>query len=287
VLSRSTSSIQAPGSNVVRAPRNLDPALHPFERAREYTRALNATKLDRVFAQPFVAQLGNGHVDGVYAIAKDPESLNHFASASADGVVKVWDLPSRKEIWQAQNHQNMIQGICWTREGKIISCGNDKKIQMSDPYNTQTGSPPTASWLSPTGLTGISMHRNLPSFAVSGGSSIYLYDIQRSGGNATETLSWPTGVDTIKNVSFNQTETSLLAASATDRAVLLFDLRTSSPIHRTVLTLQSNKIAWNPMEAFNFAVASEDHNVYIFDCRSEANLAIFVSEQLKADSLQT
>lgn len=30
-------------------PRNLDPALHPFERAREYTRALNATKLNRMY----------------------------------------------------------------------------------------------------------------------------------------------------------------------------------------------------------------------------------------------
>ena len=27
--------------------RNLDPALHPFEKAVEYTRALNAVKLDR------------------------------------------------------------------------------------------------------------------------------------------------------------------------------------------------------------------------------------------------
>ena len=27
---------------------NLDPALHPFEKAVEYTRALNAVKLDRL-----------------------------------------------------------------------------------------------------------------------------------------------------------------------------------------------------------------------------------------------
>ena len=38
----------------------LDPALHPFEKAREYTRALNATKLERMFAKPFLAQLGDG-----------------------------------------------------------------------------------------------------------------------------------------------------------------------------------------------------------------------------------
>jgi WD repeat and SOF domain-containing protein 1 len=66
-LSRSASAQQAPGSNVARQPRNLDPALHPFERAREYTRALNATKLERMFAAPFIDQLGKGHVDGVYS----------------------------------------------------------------------------------------------------------------------------------------------------------------------------------------------------------------------------
>lgn len=59
-LSRSTSSYQAPGSAVTRQPRNYDPAQHPLERAREYTRALNAVKMERMFAQPFVAQLGRG-----------------------------------------------------------------------------------------------------------------------------------------------------------------------------------------------------------------------------------
>ena len=61
-LTRPTASAQAPGSSVARQPRNLDPALHPFERSREYTRALNATKLERMFAKPFIAQLGKGHV---------------------------------------------------------------------------------------------------------------------------------------------------------------------------------------------------------------------------------
>ena len=35
---------------------NLDPALHPFEKAIEYTRALNAVKLDRYFALEIVCQ---------------------------------------------------------------------------------------------------------------------------------------------------------------------------------------------------------------------------------------
>ena len=31
--------------------------------------------------------------------------------------------------------------------------------------------------------------------------------------------------------------------------------------------MRSNQIAWNPMEAFSFTVANEDHNLYTFDIR--------------------
>jgi WD repeat and SOF domain-containing protein 1 len=33
------------------------------------------------------------------------------------------------------------------------------------------------------------------------------------------------------------------------------------------MTMRGNAVAWNPMEAFNLSVASEDHNVYTFDMR--------------------
>lgn len=41
-------------NDLQRVQRNAAPELHPFERAREYKRALNAVKLDRVFAKPFL-----------------------------------------------------------------------------------------------------------------------------------------------------------------------------------------------------------------------------------------
>lgn len=43
--------------DVVKVFRNTDAALHPFDKAREYTRALQATKLDKVFAKPFLGGL--------------------------------------------------------------------------------------------------------------------------------------------------------------------------------------------------------------------------------------
>lgn len=247
-------------------PRNLDPAHHPFERAREYTRALNATKLDRMFAAPFIAQLGEGHVDGVYTMAKDPESLERFASGSGDGVVKVWDTSSRNEIWRAQAHENIVKGMCWTLDRKLLSCASDKTIKLFDPYNTSSDTPPLATYLGQSPFTGVSHHRTHPSFAASS-SAISIYDLSRPTSTPSQTLQWPTSVDTITSLAFNQTETSIIASTGTDRSIVAYDLRTSSPISKVILRLASNAISWNPMEAFNFAVANEDHNIYIFDMR--------------------
>ena len=219
-----------------------------------------------MFAAPFVAQLGNGHVDGVYSMAKDPGSLQRFASGSGDGVIKVWDLTSREEIWNAQAHENIVKGMCWTKDQKLLSCASDKSIKMFDPYNSASGAAPLAIYLGQTAFTGISHHRSLPNFAASS-SVISIYDLSRATATPLQTLHWPTSTDTINTLAFNQIETSILASTATDRSIVLYDLRTSSPLSKVTLALASNAIAWNPMEAFNFAVANEDHNIYIFDMR--------------------
>lgn len=218
-----------------------------------------------MFAAPFVAQLGRGHVDGVYTMAKDPQSLEHFASASGDGVVKVWELAGRKEIWHATAHENIVKGMCWTKDQKLLTCAADRSVKLFDPYNTKSDSEPISTWLGANAFTSISHHRFRDFFAVSS-NAVSIYDLTKHA-SAPEVLKWPNSVDTINTVAFNQIETSILATCATDRSIILYDLRTLSPLSKTVLNFASNRIAWNPMEAFNFAVANEDHNVYIFDMR--------------------
>jgi WD repeat and SOF domain-containing protein 1 len=218
-----------------------------------------------MFAAPFIADLGRGHVDGVYSIATDPSSLERFASGSGDGVVKVWDLTSRDEIWNSNAHENIVKGMCWTKDQKLLTCASDRSIKLFDPYNTPSGTVPAATWLGGNAFTSLSHHRTKNSFAAASGV-ISIYDLERHTA-PPETLKWPTSTDTITAVSFNQTETSILASTATDRSIVLYDLRTSMPLAKTILNFASNAISWNPMEAFNFCVANEDSNLYIFDMR--------------------
>ena len=219
-----------------------------------------------MFAAPFVGQLGHGHVDGVYTMAQDPGSLQSFASGSGDGVLKVWDLTSRNETWQVRAHENMVRDTCWTPQRKLVSCGADRMVKVWDPYKVETSESPLATYLGQAPFTSISHHRAQP-FIAAASSSISIYDLSRSSSAPSQTLGWPTAADTINAISFNQTETSILASVALDRAIALYDLRTSSVLAKVVLKLSSNAISWNPMEAFNLAVANEDHNVYLFDMR--------------------
>lgn len=198
-------------------------------------------------------------------MAKDPNSLQRFASGSGDGIVKVWDLTSREEIWNGNAHENIVKGMCWTRDQKLLTCASDRTVKLFDPYNTPSGTAPLATWLGTNSFTGLSHHRSKNAFAASSGV-ISIYDLERHSA-PPEVLKWPTSTDTISAVSFNQIETSILASCANDRSIVLYDLRTSMPLAKTVLNLASNAISWNPMEAFNFAVANEDHNIYIFDMR--------------------
>lgn len=95
VINRSEASVTRERAEDVRqVHRNLDPVLHPFDKAKEYTRAVNAAKLERVFAKPFVAALE--HAEAVYSLARNPQRLNCALAGCGDGVIQLWDIPERK-----------------------------------------------------------------------------------------------------------------------------------------------------------------------------------------------
>jgi DDB1- and CUL4-associated factor 13 len=66
---------------------------------------------------------------------------------------------------------------------------------------------------------------------------------------------------------FRTSPLALTLSAASDRSIILYDTRLSSPVRKLVMSMRSNDISWNPIEAFNFTVANEDHNLYTFDMR--------------------
>ncbi len=255
---RSEDFARSRSGDIYRVQRNLDPVLHPFERAREYTRTLNATKLGRMFAKPFVAAL-SGHVEGVYCMAKHPTSLGTMLSASADGTIKLWSLSAQQETWSVKAHKSFVRGLCTVPySDRFFSVGDDKIVKCW----SQESREPLNTYIHTHAFTGVDHHRSAPLFATSS-NQIDIWDHERA--EPTTALSW--GAETITTVKFNQTETSILASCGSDRTIHLYDLRTNKPLSKVVLAMRSNAIAWNPMEAFNFTVANEDHNCYTFDMR--------------------
>uniref|UniRef100_D3TRG9 DDB1- and CUL4-associated factor 13 n=1 Tax=Glossina morsitans morsitans TaxID=37546 RepID=D3TRG9_GLOMM len=251
-----------------RMPRNYDPALHPMEAAREYVRALNATKLERVFAKPFVSNL-SGHRDGVSCFGKHPKRLSTLTSGSYDGEIRIWDLANRESSRSFLAHEGFIRGICYSTNGeRLFTVGDDKQIKVwsSNAPDINEDEQPINTILSRTIITSISHNRKQAVFATCG-EVCSIWDENRN--DPVKVLKW--GVDTLHAVAFNPVETSVLSCCASDRSIILYDQRESVPLRKIVLSMKSNKLCWNPMEAFNFTVANEDCNLYTFDTRRLRN----------------
>ncbi|XP_073703717.1 DDB1- and CUL4-associated factor 13 [Garra rufa] len=251
--------------DIQRVPRNYDPTLHPFEVPREYTRALNATKLERVFAKPFVAAL-DGHRDGISCITKHAKSLSTIISGACDGEVKVWNLPKRECLRTVQAHEGFVRGICSRFCGtSFFTVGDDKTIKqwsMEAPgYGVREE--PINMILGKGVFTGIDHNWKEATFATCG-QTVDIWDEQRT--SPIRSFTW--GVDSFSCVRYNPVETDLLASCASDRSIVLYDTRESAPLRKVIMQMRSNTLSWSPMEAYFFTCANEDYNLYTYDMRN-------------------
>ena len=266
------------GSDVTRVHRNLDPKLHPFDRQKEYQRALTAAKLDRMFAKPFVCAL-EGHTDAVNCMAKDPTSLSLLLSGSYDGEVRLWNLQRRQLCHQVTAHRGTVSGIVVSPDGSsYLTCSTDKSVRLWDmDGNEQMDSHgearPLAEYLGDRSFTSVDHHWGKGMMATAG-YNLDIWDLTRQA--PISSFNW--GIDQITCCRYNKVETDLILCSMSDRAVCIYDCRVEQATQKSILTMKTNKLCWNPMEPMTFVCANEDHNLYQFDVRKmdKAQL-VFVS----------
>lgn len=250
---------------------NLDPALHPLQRATEATRSLAAAKLSRLFAKPFLAAL-DAHADGVTRLARSPRDVGCLLSAAADGGVLLWDLPQRRVAATLRAHARAVRGLAYAPDGVgALSCGDDATVRLwrlpargggDGPTDSPPLLAPAVTFVSRHALRDVDTHSRRPLFATAG-AAVELWDTSRS--EPLSRFAW--GCDSVVAVQFNPTESDVFATCGSDRGVALFDVRSHTPLRKLVMLRRANRAAWNPREAFNFVVASEDSCLYSFDMR--------------------
>ncbi|CAE6353073.1 unnamed protein product [Rhizoctonia solani] len=253
--------------------RNLDPLAHPFARARERTRALNAAKIERMFAKPFVTSL-EGHIDGVYTLATKAGDLETITSGSGDGEIIVHDLVSQRHLLRFPGaHKGTVSAITYADGPRLLSCGVDRTVKLwdtsmrSDEEEAATRAPLNV-FPGKVAFNAIDHHRTDQLFATAS-NIVQLWDETKS--SPFSDLTFPTSNETVTALRFNLSESSILATTGTDRTLTLYDIRTGKAERRLVMQMRGNALSWSPTFPTTLLLASEDHNLYTFDVRSLAN----------------
>lgn len=199
----------------------------------------------------------DGHRDGVSCISKHPQRLSVLISGAFDGEVRIWDLPNRTCLRNFVAHDGIVRGITYVPNGQhFITVGDDKTIKTWSSLTPQFGESeePTNTVISKTVISCLDHHRKKPIFATCG-EICQLWEQSRN--EPIRTIKW--GVDSLHDVAFNPVETHLLASCASDRSIILYDMRNKDPLRKVIMNLRTNKLAWNPMEPFIFTCANEDY----------------------------
>ncbi|CAJ0963332.1 unnamed protein product, partial [Mesorhabditis belari] len=250
--------------------RNYNSERDAFQAQTEYVRALNATKLERVFAKPFVASL-DGHNDGVSILSKHPFRSSTIFSGARDGQIKVWNLPRRECISTIQTHRGLVNGLSVDNvDGEqMVTVGSDSQLKMwKVPVTGKEANLDEPMHSIPLNEVAhsISHVANSTDFVTSG-DTVNVWKPWRDSPIRTYNL----GVNTIHCVRANPIEEAVMVGVTTDRSIFLLDTRQKSPLKKVTMKLRPNMVIWNPMEAFVFAVANDDYNAYSFDMRNLVN----------------
>ncbi|KAA3482788.1 DDB1 and CUL4-associated factor 13-like isoform X1 [Gossypium australe] len=280
VISRSTDEFTRERSqDLQRVFRNFDPSLRSQEKAVEYVRALNAAKLDKIFARPFIGAM-DGHRDSIKCMAKNPNYLKAIFSGSDDGDIRLWDLASRRTVCQFPGHQGAVQGLTVSTDGSIlVSCGSDCTVRLwnvpdanlADSDNLSDNSAkPVAVYGWKNAFRAVDHQWDGDLFATAG-AQVDIWNHNRS--QPVNTFDW--GADTTISVRFNPGEPNILATSAKyvlmlvsgynimwlmkmenacnartfhDWSITLYDLRMSSPARKVIMRVILDTIEYENME---------------------------------------
>jgi|EP01082_Thalassiosira_pseudonana_P002002 WD repeat and SOF domain-containing protein 1 len=194
-----------------------------------------------------------------------------FYSCGEDGVVKGWCCYPRNEYitssvgGDGDNSDEDSEGYAKKPSARIKT--NEEEESPYGPFNVYRVPAGRGNANSSLSFTSIDHHWSDSQFATSSSdAAVHLWDPERSTPITSFTNLWGSD-DTVTTIRYNPAERSLLAHCSNDRGIGLHDTRASSALQKSILSMKSNSLEWNPMEPYMFVVGNEDYNAYTFDMR--------------------
>lgn len=222
--------------------------------------------MQKIFAKPFVRAL-DGHTDSVKCMAIARRQGAPLVTGGCDGQLRLWNLQRLGAgSFVPRAHEGFVRGVTVSPDGRfVLSCGDDKCTKMWKISETTSSiaEEPENIYHSATIPTCIDNHWEKPMF-VTCGDTVDVWDYHRSA--PLSSFEW--GCERVISVRFNPSETALVASTAADRSIGLYDLKGNTPVRKVVMKMRSNAVCWNPRRPYNFTAAGEDCDLYTFDMRN-------------------
>lgn len=233
-----------------------DPVHHPFMLEREYMRALNATKIDRLLAKPFLAAIC-ADSEGITGLIKDSEAP-FFATSSYDSQVALWDMKTRTKV-SSRQYEMPVSAITLDQNQNIYAAQHKSVVGTDREYKAGG---------IVRGLDFSFFTAGNGDIAVSTGNGVQIFDLSRH----TAKVTYNTG-DT-SAVRFNDSLRHLMAG-ITVLGINMYDNRACKPF--AMLEKEGcNCIEFNPQQGHILGVGAEDGNAYRYDIRNlEKPFAIY------------
>ncbi|XP_058755973.1 uncharacterized WD repeat-containing protein C17D11.16-like isoform X2 [Vicia villosa] len=166
--------------------------------------------------EPFyVMDTSDGHTDSVLALA-----WNQECSASADKLVKIWDMVTGKCVTTLDHHLDKVQAVAWGDHAPylLVSGSSDRTIVVKDmraPLCT---------------VSQFSVEANVESLICHPHSLVVgLENGMVEGYRAQPLFSIPAHDESVTTVSYNPCRRNILATGSLDGMVKLWDLSNNQP----------------------------------------------------------
>lgn len=177
-----------------------------------------------------------GHLRCVSVVKFSPRG-DQLASASADRLVKLWDVDTAQFKRTLEGHNEGINDVCWSPDCKfLISCSDDKTIRLWDP---QTGQCERTLQGHSNNVFGccINPQSNLIA-STSMDSTVRLWDVRN--GKLLKVV--PAHMDPISSVDFNR-DGSLFVTGSFDGLVRIWDT-ISGQVQKTLIDEDNSPVGY-------------------------------------------